>query len=119
MSITITWHGHSCFSVSADGYSISPRSLLPRSRPGPLLPFRQPCCAAMATVTTAIRSGGPFPPGKQLPCTVTVIQTFHDDQNAAPTQWGKPDPLSWRQTFVSDRSIWATLCTLEPGQMEL
>ena len=22
MSITITWHGHSCFSVSADGYSI-------------------------------------------------------------------------------------------------
>ena len=34
MSITITWHGHSCFSVSADGYSIVLDPYAPDSVPG-------------------------------------------------------------------------------------
>lgn len=34
MSITITWHGHSCFSVSADGYSIVLDPYAPNSVPG-------------------------------------------------------------------------------------
>ena len=64
MSITITWHGHSCFSVSADGYSIVLDPYAPDSVPD-FLPFLFPlarCCAAMATVTTAIRTRWTFPP---------------------------------------------------------
>lgn len=86
MSITITWHGHSCFSVSADGYSIVLDPYAPNSVPGlpPLsLSASQVLCShghsdhgyTDAVDLSARKQGSPF--------TVTVIQTFHDDQNGS------------------------------------
>ena len=82
MSITITWHGHSCFSVSADGYSIVLDPYAPDSVPGlpPLsLSASQVLCShghsdhgyTDAVDLSAGKQGSPF--------TVTVIQTFHDE----------------------------------------
>ena len=95
MSITITWHGHSCFSVSADGYSIVLDPYAPDSVPGlpPLsLSASQVLCShghsdhgyTDAVDLSARKQGSPF--------TVTVIQT---------------GSISWRQT-VSGSPIWAT-----------
>lgn len=108
MSITITWHGHSCFSVSADGYSIVLDPYAPDSVPGlpPLsLSASQVLCShghsdhgyTDAVDLSARKQGSPF--------TVTVIQTFHDDQNGSLR--GKTGSISWKQT-VSGSPIWAT-----------
>ena len=101
MSITITWHGHSCFSVSADGYSIVLDPYAPDSVPGlpPLsLSASQVLCShghsdhgyTDAVDLSARKQGSPF--------TVT-IKTDHPA--------GKTGSISWRQT-VSGSPIWAT-----------
>ena len=103
MSITITWHGHSCFSVSADGYSIVLDPYAPNSVPGlpPLsLSASQVLCShghsdhgyTDAVDLSARKQGSPF--------TVTVIQTLEAD--------------GLRIAHLGDLG-----CTLEPGQVEL
>ena len=98
MSITITWHGHSCFSVSADSYSIVLDPYAPDSVPG-LPPLS----------LSAGKQGSPF--------TVTVIHTFHDDQNGSLRGENRIHILEadgLRIAHLGDLG-----CTLEPGQMEL
>lgn len=120
MSITITWHGHSCFSVSADGYSIVLDPYAPDSVPGlpPLsLSASQVLCShghsdhgyTDAVDLSARKQGSPF--------TVTVIQTFHDDQNGSLRGENRIHILEadgLRIAHLGDLG-----CTLEPGQMEL
>lgn len=120
MSITITWHGHSCFSVSADGYSIVLDPYAPDSVPGlpPLsLSASQVLCShghsdhgyTDAVDLSAGKQGSPF--------TVTVIQTFHDDQNGSLRGENRIHILEadgLRIAHLGDLG-----CTLEPGQMEL
>ena len=63
MSITITWHGHSCFSVSADGYSIVLDPYAPDSVPGlPPLSLSASQVLCSHGQTTAIRTRWTFPP---------------------------------------------------------
>ena len=120
MSITITWHGHSCFSVSADGYSIVLDPYAPDSVPGlpPLsLSASQVLCShghsdhgyTDAVDLSAGKQGSPF--------TVTVIQTFHDDQNGSLRGENRIHILEADDLRIAHLGDLG--CTLEPGQMEL
>ena len=120
MSITITWHGHSCFSVSADGYSIVLDPYAPDSVPGlpPLsLSASQVLCSHGHsdhgyTDAVALSSAE-----QRSPFTVTVIHTFHDDQNGALRGENRIHILEadgLRIAHLGDLG-----CTPEPGQMEL
>ncbi len=82
--ITVTWNGHSCFTVSADGYSIVLDPYAPDSVPG-LLPLSltadQVLCSHEHSdhgyrdaVTLTERS-------VKNPFDILKIDTYHDDQN--------------------------------------
>jgi len=86
MSVQITWHGHSCFTVSADGYSIVLDPYEPESVPGlaPLDLFADEVLCSHYhhdhgcewIVQLAEEPG-------DSPFTVKAIRTFHDPEKGA------------------------------------
>lgn len=120
MSITITWHGHSCFSVSADGYSIVLDPYAPDSVPGlpPLSLSAGHVLCSHGHSDHGHTDAVDLSAGKQSsPFTVTVIHTFHDDQNGSLRGENRIHILEadgLRIAHLGDLG-----CTPEPGQMEL
>lgn len=85
-NITITWHGHSCFTVSADGYSLVLDPFAPGSVPG------YPDIDLTADEVLCSHGHGDhnytdgvtlIKDGKKSPFTVTSLDTFHDDKKGA------------------------------------
>lgn len=82
MSISLTWHGHSCFTIACGGYSIVVDPYAPGSVPGlPALSLAadQVLCSHShsdhnAVDRVALRTDGP-----ENPFHITSIDTFHDD----------------------------------------
>lgn len=80
--ITITWHGHSCFMISSDGYDVVLDPYKPDSVPG--------LASLSLTADMTLCSHDHFDhgytdavclrkEGKKNPFTITVLDTFHDD----------------------------------------
>lgn len=84
--ITVTWHGHSCFTVSSDGYSIVFDPYAPGSVPGlPDLDLTadQVLCShghRDHTCPEAVRLTGS---SRNNPFSILKIDTWHDDQKGA------------------------------------
>lgn len=81
-NVTITWNGHSCFTITADGYFVVLDPYAPESVPG-LSPLDLTADLVLCshehrdhgyTDAVSIRSDGPANPFK-----ITKIDTFHDD----------------------------------------
>ena len=80
--MTITWNGHSCFTITADGFSVVLDPYAPESVPG-LPPLALTADLVLCshehrdhgyTDAVAIRADGP-----ENPFRMTKIDTFHDD----------------------------------------
>lgn len=85
-NITITWNGHSCFTVSADGYSIVLDPYAPDSVPG-LAPLSLAANLVLCShdhsdhgYTDAVAL---LPDSKENPFHIFKIDTFHDDANGS------------------------------------
>lgn len=85
-NLSITWHGHSCFTVSCDGYSIVLDPYAPDSVPGfaPLsLTANQVLCSHQHGdhgYTDAVSISGYE---DQTPFHIQTIDTYHDDAKGA------------------------------------
>lgn len=84
--ITVTWHGHSCFTVAADGYSVVLDPFAPGSVPG----YADICETANAVFCSHGHGDHNYAEavtiadnGAKNPFTVTEIDTYHDDQKGA------------------------------------
>lgn len=118
-NISITWHGHSCFTVSCDGYSIVLDPYAPGSVPGypPLsLTANQVLCSHQHGdhgYTDAVSISGYE---GQTPFHIQTIDTYHDD--AKGTLRGTDrihilEAAGLRIAHMGDLG-----CELEPEQME-
>ena len=84
--LTITWHGHSCFTISADGYDVVLDPYAPGSVPGlgdlSLTADMVLCSHEHSdhgfTDAVRIRTGG-----AENPFQITKIDTFHDDASGS------------------------------------
>lgn len=84
--LTITWHGHSCFTISADGYDVVLDPYAPGSVPGladlSLTADMVLCSHDHSdhgfTDAVLIRTDGP-----ENPFQITKIDTFHDDASGS------------------------------------
>ena len=85
-TITLTWHGHSCFTVEAGGYSVVLDPYAPDSVPG-LSPLSLSGDLVLCShehrdhgcrEAVDLRTDGP-----ENPFTITKIDTFHDDADGA------------------------------------
>ncbi len=89
--LTITWHGHSCFTISADGYDVVLDPYAPGSVPGlgdlSLTADMVLCSHEHSdhgfTDAVRIRTGG-----AENPFQITKIDTFHDDASGSLNRCG-------------------------------
>ena len=118
-NVTITWHGHSCFTVSADGYSIVLDPFAPGSVPG----YPDIDLTANEVLCSHGHGDHNYTDGVKLvkssaksPFTVTSLDTFHDDKKG--TQRGTDiirilEPDGIRVAHLGDLG-----CMPEPEQIE-
>lgn len=117
--ITITWHGHSCFTVAADGYSIVLDPYAPESVPG--LPALNLCAEQVLWshghsdhyCPDAVHLTGS---SKKNPFNILKIDTYHDDQKGKLRGENRIHILEacgLRIAHMGDIG-----CTLKPDQIE-
>lgn len=118
-SITITWNGHSCFSVSAGGYTIVLDPYAPDSVPG-LAPLS---LTANQVLSSHGHSDHDYPDAVSLiddgiksPFQIFKIDTYHDDARGSLRGTNRIHILEaggLRIAHMGDLG-----CALEPAQME-
>lgn len=118
--ITITWHGHSCFTISADNYSIVFDPYEPDSVPG------LPPLSLVANQVLLSHSHGDHGYAeavhildvvKKNPFKVSVIDTWHDDAKGTLRGFNKIHILdggNLKAAHLGDLG-----CELEPNQIEM
>lgn len=118
-NISITWHGHSCFTVSCDGYSIVLDPYAPGSVPGlsPLsLTANQVLCSHQHGdhgYTDAVSISGYE---GQTPFHIQTIDTYHDDAKGTLRGTDRIHILEANGLRIAHMGDLG--CELEPEQME-
>ena len=119
-SISITWNGHSCFTIEKDGFSIVFDPYGPNTVPG-LAPLSLTADMVLCShehsdhgYTDAVTLKHS---GTKNPFSITKIDTWHDPEQGAlrgPNRIHILEADGLRIAHLGDLG-----CTLEPGQMEL